>query len=85
MKDCNQCRKWGTMNCPNSNECYALDDKPHFESRLQTIFDELGKDMDRLVELFGEIKRRAKSIPRKSKSYISPYAKFDKYHHKKKK
>lgn len=36
-------------------------------------------DMDRPNEAFGKIKALAKSLPRpRRKSYVSPYAKFDK-------
>ena len=30
-KTCENCRKRHTMDCPNSSECYALDDKPFWE------------------------------------------------------
>ena len=52
--------------------------------RQRGLIRQLGEDMDRLVEVFGKIKTLAKSQPRKVKSYVSPYAKFDKYHKKKK-
>lgn len=32
---CNSCVKRGTMECPNSSECYALADKPHYAERLK--------------------------------------------------
>jgi len=32
-RECNYCRKHGTMECPNSFYCYSTDDKPHFEPR----------------------------------------------------
>lgn len=39
----------------------------------------MGDDMDRLNEVFGRIKTLAKSLPHQNrKSYVSPYAKFDK-------
>ena len=53
--------------------------------RQREIMTQLGEDMDRLVEVFGKIKALVKSQPRSTKSYISPYAKFDKYHKKKRK
>ena len=52
--------------------------------KQRELFRQLGEDIDRIVEIFGKIKALAKSQPRKGKSYISPYAKFDKYHKKKK-
>ena len=52
--------------------------------RQRGLIRQLGKDMDRLVEVFGKIKALAKPQLRKTKSYVSPYAKFDKYHKKKK-
>ena len=27
---CNDCKKWGSMKCPNSSKCYSLDAKPYF-------------------------------------------------------
>ena len=35
--DCSTCRKWGTLKCPNSFECYARTDKPDWEWRF--IYD----------------------------------------------
>lgn len=32
---CGDCVKRGTMECPNSAECYALADKPHYAERLK--------------------------------------------------
>ncbi len=32
MKECRNCKHWGYLTCPNSDECYALPDKPHFEA-----------------------------------------------------
>ena len=57
--------------------------KEAFEKQRELI-GQLGEDMDRLVDVFGKIKALAKQQPRKTRSYVSPYAKFDKYHHKKK-
>lgn len=45
----------------------------------------MGEDMDRLNEAYGKIKALAKSLPRQNrKSYVSPYAKFDKLRKKRK-
>lgn len=45
---------------------------------IPEICYQLGKDMDRLIEVFGKDKALAKSLPRQDcKSYASPYAKFD--------
>jgi hypothetical protein len=30
-KKCDDCRKWGTFDCPQSIKCYARADKPHWE------------------------------------------------------
>ena len=30
---CHACRKYRTMDCPNSSMCLATDDKPYFEPR----------------------------------------------------
>ena len=30
---CQACRKYRTMDCPNSSECYATEDKPYFEPK----------------------------------------------------
>lgn len=55
-----------------------------FEKQRELI-RQLGEDMDRIVEVFGKIKALTKSQHRKAKSYVSPYAKFDKYHKKNRK
>lgn len=45
----------------------------------------MGEDMDRLNEVYGKIKTLAKSLPRQErKSYVSPYAKFDRIKKKRK-
>lgn len=51
----------------------------------QAPFEQLGKDIDRIVELFGKIKSLAKREPNEPRIKVSPYAKFDKYHKKKRK
>lgn len=30
---CRQCQHLGTVNCPNSKECFALEDKPYFKGK----------------------------------------------------
>ena len=30
---CRQCEHLGTVNCPNSSECFALEDKPYFKGK----------------------------------------------------
>jgi|BioPla2DNA2_1021312.scaffolds.fasta_scaffold120633_2 hypothetical protein len=35
IKECGNCAKQHTMNCPNSSLCYARDDKPYFEPKSQ--------------------------------------------------
>lgn len=30
---CHACRKYRTMDCPNSSRCYATEDKPYFEAK----------------------------------------------------
>ena len=32
-RTCHACRKYRTMDCPNSSMCYATDDKPYFEPK----------------------------------------------------
>lgn len=32
-KNCRNCRKYKTMDCPNSAECYVFAIKPHFEPK----------------------------------------------------
>lgn len=45
----------------------------------------MADDMDRLNEAFGKVKALAKYLPRQNrKSYVSPYAKFDKFGRKRK-
>ena len=46
---------------------------------------QMADDMDKLNESFGKVKALAKSLLRQDcKSYISPYAKFDKIRRKRK-
>lgn len=46
---------------------------------------QMADDMDKLNEAFGNVKALAKSLPRQDrKSYVSPYAKFDKLRRKRK-
>jgi hypothetical protein len=33
VKECSNCKKHGTMACPNSFYCYSTEDKPHFEPK----------------------------------------------------
>ncbi|MCH5213071.1 MAG: hypothetical protein J1G06_08645 [Oscillospiraceae bacterium] len=35
-KNCRNCRKHKTMECPNSAECYVFAIKPHFEPKEDT-------------------------------------------------
>ena len=37
---CRDCRKFGTMDCPNSSLCLDLDSKPYFELEGEPIMDE---------------------------------------------
>ena len=30
---CRRCQNIGTVNCPNSSECFALEDKPYFKGK----------------------------------------------------
>lgn len=47
--------------------------------RQAEAIERMGEDMDKLNEAYGRIKALAKSLPRQDrKSYVSPYAKFDK-------
>lgn len=41
VKLCQSCANWGSMDCPNSSECYALPNKPYWKAkqRKSTIFD----------------------------------------------
>lgn len=51
--------------------------------RQAEAIERMGEDMDRLNEVFGRIKALAKSLPHQNrKSYVSPYAKFDKIRRK---
>lgn len=34
-RNCDACRRWGTMDCPSSEKCYALAEKPYFEPKKQ--------------------------------------------------
>lgn len=40
LKECSNCRKQHTMDCPNSAECYATEDKPYFERKDKSESDE---------------------------------------------
>ena len=33
VRDCFNCKKHGTMDCPNSSLCYVLDNRPYFEAK----------------------------------------------------
>lgn len=35
MKQCRDCKKWGTMGCPESRECYTTINKPFFEPKKE--------------------------------------------------
>ena len=35
VKECHDCKRWGSMDCPNSGKCYDLADKPYFVPREQ--------------------------------------------------
>ena len=53
--------------------------------RQAEVIGQLADDMDKLNEAFRKIKALAKSLPRQDrKSYVSPYAKFDKIRRKRK-
>ena len=51
---------------------------------VERAADKLIQDKTDATEVIAHIKALAKSQPRKVKHHVSPYAKFDKYHHKKK-
>lgn len=47
--------------------------------RQAEAIEHMAEDMDKLNETFNKVKVLAKSLPRQErKSYVSPYAKFDK-------
>ncbi len=53
--------------------------------RQAEAIGQLADDMDKLNESFGKVKALAKSLLRQErKSYVSPYAKFDKFRRKRK-
>lgn len=53
--------------------------------RQAEVIGRIGEDMDKLNEAFKKVKTLAKSLPRQDrKSYVSPYAKFDKMRRKRK-
>lgn len=53
--------------------------------RQAEAIGQLTDDMDKLNESFGKVKALAKSLLRQErKSYVSPYAKFDKFRRKRK-
>lgn len=53
--------------------------------RQAEAIEQMVDDMDRLNEAFRKVKALAKSLPRPTrKSYVSPYAKFDKIRRKRK-
>jgi len=54
-------------------------------SRQAEAIVQMADDMDNLNEAFKKVKALAKSLPRQDrKSYVSPYAKFDKVRRKRK-
>lgn len=36
-EECNYCVKRKTVYCPNSNECYSLDNLPYFQTKLDIL------------------------------------------------
>ena len=36
-EECNYCVKRKTVYCPNSNECYSLDNLPYFQTKLDVL------------------------------------------------
>lgn len=53
--------------------------------RQAEAIGQMAGDMDKLNEAYREVKSLAKSLPRQErKSYVSPYAKFDKIRRKRK-
>lgn len=53
--------------------------------RQAELIKQIGEDMDKINEVYGRIKTLAKFLPRQDrKSYVSPYAKFDKIRRKRK-
>lgn len=53
--------------------------------RQAEAIGQMAADMDKLNESFGKVKALVKSLPRQDrKSYVSPYAKFDKIRRKRK-
>lgn len=51
---------------------------------LATIMEQLLESKRKADALFARIKSLAKREPNEPRIKVSPYAKFDKYHHKKK-
>ena len=51
---------------------------------IDNIMTQICNDMDVAYRLFATIKRIAKQKKREPRIKVSPYAKFDKFHHKKK-
>lgn len=54
------------------------------ENNLANSLDAVIYQMGRSNEMFAQIKKLAKQIPQEPRVKVSPYAKFDKLHHKKK-
>lgn len=53
--------------------------------RQAETIGQMADDMDKLNEAFSKVKALAKSLPRQDrKSYVSPYAKFDRIRRKRK-
>jgi hypothetical protein len=53
--------------------------------RQAEAIGQMADDMDKLNEVYRKVKALAKSLPRQDrKSYVSPYAKFDKIRGKRK-
>lgn len=53
--------------------------------RQAEAIGQMADDIDNLNEVYREVKALAKSLPRQDcKSYVSPYAKFDKIRRKRK-
>ena len=55
-EECDYCVKRRTIYCPNSNECYSLDNLPYFQTKLDVLKEnqELKKQIEEYQKALDE-------------------------------
>ena len=58
-EECDYCVKRKTIYCPNSNECYSLDNLPYFQTKLDVLkenqkYKEVIDNVSSQIKLYGK-------------------------------